>query len=60
MSAVCQNWYSIASVDFPENRNPCSISLTRIKKQQETIGKVGEDLKPTRTFEQDKPNPENL
>ena len=54
MSAVRQNWYSIATVDFPENRNPCSTSLARIKKQQEMIGKMGEDLKPTRTFEQDK------
>ena len=60
MSAVRQNWYNIASVDFPENRNPCSISLKRIKKQQEMIGKMGEDLKLTRTFEQDKANPANL
>ena len=29
----------------------------RIKKQQEMIRKMGEDLKPTRTFEQDKANP---
>ena len=34
-----------------------STSLTRIKKQQEMIGKMGEDLKSTRTFEQDKANP---
>ena len=60
MSAVRQNWYSIASVAFPENRNPCWTCLRRIKKQQEMIGKMGEDLKPTRTFEQDKANPVNL
>ena len=60
MSAVRQNWYSMASVDFPENRNPCLTSLTRIKKQQEMIGKMGEDFKPTRTFEQDEANPANL
>ena len=60
MSVVCQNWYSIASVDFPENRNPCSISLMKIKKQQEMTGKMGKDLKPMRTFEQDKANLANL
>ena len=52
MSAVRQNWYGIASVDFPENRNPCLTSLTRIKKQREMIGKMGEDLKPTRKIKQ--------
>ena len=60
MSAVRQNWYSIASIYFPENRNPCLIAFTRIKKQQEVIGKIGEDLKLTRTFEQAKANPANL
>ena len=60
MSAVRQNWYSIASVDFPENRNPCSTSLMGIKKQQEMIGKMGKDLKLMQTFEQDKANPANL
>ena len=58
MSAVGQNWYSIASVDFPENRNPCSTSLMRIKKQQKMIRKVGKDLNWMQNFEQDKANPE--
>ena len=44
MGAVCQNWYSIASVKFLDNRNPYSTSFMRIKKQQEMIGKMGDNL----------------
>ena len=47
MSAVHQNWHSIASVYFPKNINPCLMSIEGTKKQQEEIGKMGEGLKPT-------------
>ena len=60
MSAVRQNWYSIASVYFPKNINPCLTSLEGTEKQQEEIGKMGDDLKPTQKFNQDAANPANL
>ena len=41
------NWYSIASGSVPENRNPCSTYFTRVKKHQEMIRMVGNDLKQT-------------
>ena len=47
VSAVHQNWHSIASVYFPKNINPCLTSLEGTKKQQEEIGKMGEGLKLT-------------
>ena len=50
VSAVRQNWLSIASVYFPKNINPCLTSLKGTNKQQEEIGKMGEGLKSTQSF----------
>ena len=41
-------------IKYSENRNPCLTCIRSTKKQQEAIGKMGEDIKPTRTFEQDR------
>ena len=43
-----------SGIKFSENRNPCLTCIRSTKKQQEAIGKMGEDIKPTRTFEQDR------
>ena len=53
---VHENWQSVGGVKFSENRNLCLTCIRSTKKQQEAIGKMGEDIivKPTRTFEQDR------
>ena len=53
-STVHQNWQSVGGIKFSENRNPCLTCIRSTKKQQEVIEKMGEDIKPTRTFEQDR------
>ena len=54
VATVHQNWQSVGGIKFSENRNPCLTCIRSTKKQQEAIGKMGEDIKPTRTFEQDR------
>ena len=40
----------VGGIKFSENRNPCLTCIRSTKKQQEAIGKMGEDIKPMRTF----------
>ena len=44
----------VVSSFHAENKNPCLTCIRSTKKQQEAIEKMGEDIKPTRTFEQDR------
>ena len=45
---------ALHGVKFSENRKPCLTCIRSTKEQLEAIGKMGEDIKPTRTFEQDR------
>ena len=42
-----QSLSALSGIKFSENRIPCLTCIRNTKKQQEVIGKMGEDIKPT-------------